>query len=228
MTVHDSHIQSISGRAIRFPYVTCPGAEAGLNALAGKPLHEFSATVHRETETRFNCTHLLDLAGLCSSHILLGVWNREYDIFVSDRDDGTIRGKYDAYISQDEEPLLNWHADYETILEPDTFKNVNLRKGFAKWAFEHLSPNDREAALALRRCSMISMGRAKKLEDEVHAADWGFCYSQQKERARDALRVPGTIKDFSDESRLLCLDDEAWINFRDVRFGNPDKYQENA
>lgn len=205
-------VLAVSGTALRFPYLTCPEAAPGLDALVGQSVADYSASVHRRTDARLNCTHLLDLAGLCCALIKLGVDSRRYKIFVSDRENDKIDGRYIASLSQDGDMILSFRAKNETIEFPQDFHGVNLRAGFAKWAFETLDVDMREAALALRRCAMISMGRAKNLKEEIHAADWGFCYSQQKHRAKTALRVNDSIKDFNENPSLLCQTDRDWIN----------------
>ncbi|WP_416877490.1 DUF2889 domain-containing protein [Litorimonas sp.] len=228
MTIDDSEIKSIQGTAIRFPYVTCPGAEDGLQSLVGTPLNAFSASVHRAADARLNCTHLLDLSGMCGAHILMGITRRRYDIFVSDRDNNQVSGKYRAQILRDHQLVLEWEAEYETIIAPEKFQGINLRSGFAKWAFNNLDSEQREAALALRRCSMISMGRAKNLDKQLHAEDWGFCYSQQKERSKKALRVSGTILDFNQNPGRLCRDDFDWIDFQPSSLSPITLLQENS
>jgi hypothetical protein len=65
---------------------------------------------------------------------------------------------------------------------------------------------------------MISMGRAKNLVAERNAPDWGFCYSQQKERATDALRIKGSIQNFDDRTEDLCRSDLNWIKFEPNNF----------
>jgi len=212
MTADDTHILEISGSALRYPYSTCPQAVNGLDALIGQSVADYSASIHRQTDASLNCTHLLDLAGLCCSHIKMDVTKRQYEIFISDRHDGETTGKYKAQISQNGQSILSWDAENETIFSPYGFQGVNLRAGFAKWAFENLDMEMREIALILRRCAMISMGRAKNLKEETHAADWGFCYSQQKDRAHTALRVGGSIQDFNSNPSKLCEEDTLWIN----------------
>lgn len=209
----DGVIKSATGYAIRFPYITCPGAEAGLQELVGKSAEPFSAAVYRQADTRINCTHMLDLAGLAISSISNKIQIRRYDIFVSDRDTSEKTGSYTANISCDGIQVMEWQATNETINSPKAMTGVHLRKGFAKWAFENLDAETTEAALALRRCSMISMGRAKDLAAQRNAPDWGFCYSQQKERAYDALRIKGAIEDFSSRAEDLCKNDIFWVNF---------------
>ncbi|MNV97966.1 hypothetical protein D3C71_1931600 [compost metagenome] len=72
-----------------------------------------------------------------------------------------------------------------------------------------------EAALLLRRCTLISMGRAYNLDEQVHAMSTGLCYSQQSERAEQALRMKGSTLDFSDKPLKLCAQDQKWLRQRD-------------
>jgi len=206
-------INSVEGFAIRFPYITCPGAERGLEELIGKSAEAFSAAVFRQADTRFNCTHLLDLAGLTIANIVNEIENRRYDIYISDRDTGEKTGSYNAKLKRNGTRVLEWQATNETVNFPKPMTGIHLRKGFAKWALQNLDTEMTEAALVLRRCSMISMGRAKNLAAQRNAPDWGFCYSQQKERAYEALRIKGAIKDFNDTPEELCKTDLQWVNF---------------
>jgi len=74
-----------------------------------------------------------------------------------------------------------------------------------------LSVDEAEAAIALRRCVMISLGRHKPLDTWVHAVASGHCYAQQPVRAEQALRMVGSTWDFSGRADDLCADDAAWL-----------------
>ena len=50
---------------------------------------------------------------------------------------------------------------------------INLREGMARWALNALSEEAAEAALLLRRCTLISMGRAYDLDEQIHAVHVG-------------------------------------------------------
>ncbi|MFU7548426.1 hypothetical protein ACM9NK_30875, partial [Pseudomonas paraeruginosa] len=79
--------------------------------------------------------------------------------------------------------LLSWDVHGSTIEGPPPYCGVNLREGMARWALNHLSEEEAEAALLLRRCTLISLGRMNNLDAQIHASSTGRCYSQQPARA---------------------------------------------
>jgi hypothetical protein len=85
----------------------------------------------------------------------------------------------------------------------------------ARWAFNNLSEEEAEAALLLRRCTQISLGRLNNLDAQVHASSTGRCYSQQPARAKQALRIKGSTWDFSEAASALCIDDQNWLAGRE-------------
>jgi hypothetical protein len=109
---------------------------------------------------------------------------------------------------------LTWEVDGGVITGPETFARLDLGHGFAKWAQESLSPDEAEAALVLRRCVVISVGRTIDLDAQLTAVPRGRCYSEQPRRAPRARRVRGSTQDFSDRAERLCEADQEWIEFR--------------
>ena len=110
--------------------------------------------------------------------------------------------------------MLAWELIDTTIAGPEPFAGVSLRKGMAAWAFEHLPEEEAEAALVLRRCALISLGRAKNLDAQVHAEPTGRCFVQQPVRADQGLRIVGSIIDFSGSANALCATDREWLALR--------------
>jgi len=84
----------------------------------------------------------------------------------------------------------------------------------ARWALQTLSEEEAEAALILRRCTLISLGRERDLDRQTHAVPSGLCYSQQPERAEQAIRVKGSTWDFGSSQEKLCASDHDWLNSR--------------
>ncbi|MNG20436.1 hypothetical protein D3C84_1046890 [compost metagenome] len=109
---------------------------------------------------------------------------------------------------------LVWDVDGTLIEGPMPYSGINLREGMARWALNTLNEEVAEAALLLRRCTLISMGRAFNLDEEIHAANTGLCYSQQPERAEQALRMKGSTLDFTHEQLKLCAEDQDWLRQR--------------
>jgi hypothetical protein len=71
-----------------------------------------------------------------------------------------------------------------------------------------------EAALVLRRCAVISVGKNRPLDAQKHARLSGACYVQQPERAPLALRQVGSTWNFTWQPGQLCRDDLDWIAFK--------------
>jgi hypothetical protein len=203
---HDgARVTGVRGMGVRFPWSTCPFAAAQLEPLVGMPLSTRSTAVGDVVSARDNCTHMFDLAGLAVAHAARGGDRREYDVVVAD----PVDGRRQATVERDGEPLLAWLVDRHTILDPAPFKGQVLRGGFLAWAEAALDPDTAEAAIVLRRACHIAHGRAQDLDVYDDAGPLlpimsGACFTFQPERAPVALRMKGTIRDFSDApGRLL-------------------------
>jgi len=198
--LHDGErVVAVEGRALRYPWATCPGAVEPLKALAGMPLGPRSTDVGRHAAAHDNCTHLFDLAGLAVAHAASGRAARRYDVAIPDRDEA---GRTTARIFRDGELVLTWDLEWMTVQAPLLFEGVALRGGFIKWAETHLDPETAEAAMVLRRCAEISFGRQTPWDELEVAADVGdfmigLCHTFQPGTADVALRVKGTVRDFT-------------------------------
>lgn len=203
-----SLVTAIGGEALRYPYSLCPQAGDQLQALIGMPLARIAHSVTRHTDASHQCTHLLDLAGLAIASAARGTCQRRYEIQVGAR----VHGRTRASLSVDEMHVLNWEVNGTMIEGPAPYAGVDLREGMARWALGTLDEETAEAALLLRRCTLISMGRAYDLDAQAHAVSSGRCYSQQPTRAEQALRMQGSTLDFSDKRQALCAQDQAWLH----------------
>ncbi|PBJ92750.1 DUF2889 domain-containing protein [Pseudomonas plecoglossicida] len=201
------HVTAIGGEALRYPYSLCQQAGDQLQALVGMSLARIAHSVTRHTDASHQCTHLLDLAGLAIAGAARGASERRYEIQVGAR----IDGRTCANLSRDGEQLLSWEVNGAMIEGPPPFSGLNLREGMARWALGTLSEETAEASLLLRRCTLISMGRAYNLDAQAHAVISGRCYSQQPVRAKQALRMQGSTLDFSNDPQALCAQDQAWL-----------------
>lgn len=203
---HDgAEVVSVEGHADRFPWVTCPGAVEPLKALAGMPLSERSTAVGGFADAHSNCTHLFDLAGLAVAHAVSGLERRRYDVAIPDRDSN---GVTTARLFRDGELVLAWELAWMTITAPLLFEGVPLRGGFLRWAESHLDVETAEAAAILRRACEISMGRQTPWDTLSMAADVGdfmagVCHTFQPGTAEVALRVKGSVRDFTDDPDAL-------------------------
>lgn len=203
--------QHVEGWAVRHPYSTCPLAAAQLARLVNAPLNGLAHSVMRMTDPSEQCTHLMELAGLAIAAAARQIWLRWYDIEVPRRE----AGRTLATLDRDGRRMLAWELVDTTITAPAPFQGISLRKGLAAWALASLSEDEAEAALVLRRCALISLGRAMNLEAQVHAEPTARCFVQQPERAAQGLRIAGSIIDFSDAAQDLCATDREWLMLRD-------------
>lgn len=204
-------VQQVEGWAVRHPYSTCPLAAGQLSRLLNAPLNGLAHSIMRVTNPSEQCTHLMELAGLAIAAAARSIAQRRYDIAVP----GRVAGRTLATIDKDGSRMLAWDLLDTTITGPAPFQGVSLREGMAAWALAQLPEDEAEAALILRRCALISLGRAKNLDAQVHAEPTGRCFVQQPERAAQGLRKAGSIVDFSDAARDLCATDREWLALRD-------------
>lgn len=200
-------VSSIGAHAPRHPYSLCPSAAQALQQLVGTTLPRHAHALGKAVDPREQCTHLLDLAGLTAAAAARGVRDRRYDIEVPLRQDGRTQ----ARLARDGVPLLCWDVLDLAVTGPDPYTGFDLRQGMARWALAHLPEDEAEAALVLRRCAAISMGKGKPLDEQVHARATGRCYAQQPIRAALALRQVGSTWDFTASADALCADDAAWL-----------------
>jgi hypothetical protein len=209
MVRHDgTQVTTVTAEALRSPYSACPAAARELQRLAGMVLEPIASAVSRATPATEHCTHLLDLAGLAVAAAALRRPQCQYDIEVPDR----LEGRTQARLARDGQPWLAWDLLETSIASPARYAGVSLRDGLARWALSALPPDEAEAAIVLRRCALISLGRQKALDAQVHAVPTGLCYAQQPDRATQALRIVGSTWDFSHRADTLCGGDLHWLH----------------
>jgi hypothetical protein len=208
-------IQRIDGCAVRHPYSTCPLAANQLSRLVNAPLNGLAHSVMRVTNPSEQCTHLMDLAGLAIAAAARSIARRWYDVAVPRR----IAGRTLATLEKDGIPMLAWELLDTIITGPAPFQGVSLREGMATWALTHLPQEEAEAALILRRCALISLGRAFDLDAQLHAEPTGRCFVQQPQRAAQGLRQAGSVTDFTAAAGDLCATDREWLALRDCASG---------
>lgn len=202
-------VSTISAMAPRRPYSLCGNAVTQLDFLLGMPLTPIAHEVTRVTDPSEQCTHLFELTGLAIAVAARGITRRQYDVEVPDRENQRTQ----ARLSRDGAPLLTWDLLGTVIQGPAPYAGVDFYKGMARWALSTLPADEAEAALVLRRCTGISKGRGMKLDLQIHAQPNGNCFSQQPQRATEALRVKGATWDFANNPERLCVDDHDWLAF---------------
>ena len=203
---HDgARVTGCTGEAIRYPWSECPGALTVLSELKDVPLARRGTSISAHVDSHANCTHLFDLAGLAVAHAAAGRTRREYLAVVPDRDP---EGRTHARLSCDGTEMLAWEVAGLQVQSPSPYSGVQLRGGFLKWAAEHLADEEAEWATVLRRACEISWGRQAPLdglERAVEVGDFmiGVCHTFTAGRAEVALRIKGSVRDFSGRPEAL-------------------------
>jgi hypothetical protein len=204
----EGQVSAARGQAVRHPFSACPGATEALNELAGMALQRIAHSVTLHTDPTQQCTHMFDLAGLAIAVAARGDVRRLFEIEVPRH----VEGRSHARLVRDGVPMLDWTVEGSVILGPEPYRGVDMRAGLARWALATLPEQEAEAALVLRRCALIALGRLKDIDKEPHAHLTGRCYAQQPHRAPQAIRIVGSTWDFTEKSGALCADDHAWLN----------------
>lgn len=210
LVVRDGLIAALRGEALRHPYSLCPSAAEQLQLLVGTPPATSAHTVMRQVDPSEQCTHMLELSGLAAAAAARFLPQRRYDIEVPLR----IEGRTHATLDRDGVRLLAWDIQDLDIAGPPPYEGIGLRQGMARWAFTNLTEDIAEAALVLRRCAVISLGKNLPLDAQRHAKSTGACYAQQPGRAPLALRQVGSTWDFTWQPGQPCQNDQAWIAFQ--------------
>jgi hypothetical protein len=184
----DGVITQATGKTLRAPWTTCPGAELRLrDTFTGVALPE---AAHRG-EKFTNCTHLHDLALLAARHAGDEAATT-YDILTSDPQSG--RSETELRING--APTMRWGLEGGlTLTSPPEIAGLTLLV-LGRWIGK-LPPRQQEQARMLRWGSIVSHGRSIPLEDQSDATKLPpNCYTFQPENAVRAKRV-GEIRDFS-------------------------------
>jgi hypothetical protein len=202
---HDGEvIEDVEVESRRTPWVTCPMAARALDALKGQRL---AAGLRLDAETRVHgCTHMLDQAGLAIAHALRGTLSLEYRMEVEAAPDRVVR----AELARDGEPLFAWRVESGVIVG-GALAGAPLAT-LLKHGSARLSPDDLEAAMALRRAVHVSGARAIDMDaiptsGAIVSSLAPTCYSLLHEIRPLALRNKGSARDFSGEGRWPLSED---------------------
>lgn len=189
--IHDGEtIERVDTREPRHPWTTCPLAGSHLRErMAGVKLAE-AADVESQ---RQHCTHMYDLFVLGARHALDAA-STFYDIRVED----PVAGVQLAELDRDAETLLRWRAN-----DPSGQGGIpgGSFRAMEDWS-RTLPDAMQEPARMLRRGMLVSGGRNIDFPVGRSAAALlpmlsGVCFTFQPETAPNALRVAGTLRDFS-------------------------------
>jgi hypothetical protein len=168
---HDgSVVTAVDGEAVRHPWSTCPDALGPLRDLVGAPITRETSALAAHADARKSCTHWYDLAGLAIAQAAAGRERRRYEVTIPDR---AADGRTTAHLSRDDEPVLDWTVDAQTVLGPEPYADQPMGRGFLAWAASTFAadPDAEEAAVVLRRACRISLGRLMDLDEFATAAD---------------------------------------------------------
>ncbi|MFN8027200.1 MAG: DUF2889 domain-containing protein [Acidimicrobiia bacterium] len=202
---HDGErVTRVSAESVRQPWSTCHEAAEPLRVLEGMALSPSCLAAGAVTDATHHCTHMFDLAGLAVAHAWRvregGATRRQYDVaipYVPLRD--TTAPPCEVTLQRDGAPLFTVEMARGKITGPEPFGSADARGGFFRWAEATLAPDDAEAAIILKRVSLIGLSRGMDLDRYERAVDMPtvapVCWTQQPERAPVAFRVKGMIRD---------------------------------
>jgi len=204
--VHDgAFVHTMTARAIRWPWTTCPAAADTLRTLDGMELSPNCLAVGGAADPKHNCTHMFDLAGLCIAHAARGGpvgTTRQYDIEIPHLAQGG--GAAGVRLWRDGVLVHEWTLDGRRCIAPPPYSEAPWKGGFFRWAEAALDTDAAEAAIVLRRACDIGMGRGMDLDaveraDELEQIMSGVCFTMQPEQIHLALRHKETVRDFHDD-----------------------------
>lgn len=192
---HDgTHVSSVEGEPLRYPWATCPGASDGLEKLRGAPIST-AMTRHPDAFDRFHqCTHQLELALFAIAQAARGV-SRRYDLTIADSDDD---GLCVATVERDGETVETWRIKGEQLITPPELAQMAVRS-LRPWA-EALDDDRYERVAMLRRCLQVAAGRKLRLRPDLAAEVPGArnaCYAFQDARSRQGVFIRESVRDFS-------------------------------
>ncbi len=207
-TVHVGHdgerVRSVSAQSLRQPWSTCHEAAEPLRVLEGMPLSPSCLAVGARADATHHCTHMFDLVGLAVAHAWRvgngGAPRRQYDVAMPylPMAEATRRPR-ELTLHRDGGPVLTFTVAGLEVSGPEPYGDADARGGFFRWAEATFPPDDAEAAIVLKRASLIGLSRGLDLDRHPTIADMPgvapVCWTQQPERAPVAFRVKGMIRD---------------------------------
>jgi hypothetical protein len=159
-------ISTANAEGLRLPWHTCPLGAAGVSRIAGMPASEAQDPTTWPGGRTANCVHTTDLTLVALAH-LEGREPFTYDISVTPAS-GKVRT---ARVERSGELLLEWVVQGQLLTAPERFAGNSLsRRDFLRWTAE-LNPQEREAAIVLRRACHIAPSRDIDLDTMRVAGD---------------------------------------------------------
>lgn len=202
---HDGNaVTAVHAEPLRFPLSTCAGAAAPLQGLIGFALRDAHALRHH-LDSRSQCTHLFDLAELALAQVRDGRELCEYDVTIPDEREGRLH----LMVSLNGTVLHDWITEGNTVIAPKALAGRAMMAGFYRWAAQQFSGELLRAAVILQRGFFVAQSRRFAMEkvDVAPAASntvpLGSCFSFQTGVIDGAVRVTGSIRDFSEDTTAL-------------------------
>lgn len=194
---HDGQrVVDIVADAPRYPFATCPEAAQVLKRIVGCPLDEDITQMRRRLVPGDNCTHLLDMALLAVAYASKSGLTRQYDITIVDEQNGITLAQIDC----NGERLHEWSIRDHVVEAPVSLAGGPMMKGFHPWASEMFSGQALEAAMVLHRGYFVAQSRRYLFDGYSGVTDGrpsDTCYSYNPKVVERALRINGSLRDFS-------------------------------
>ena len=202
---HDgSRVVAVDVEPVRYPFTTCPEAVRSVLRIVDLPFGDVAALRERLPGSD-NCTHLIDMALLAASHAGDIGKERFYDIAVADERDGMTQ----ARIECDGHLVHDWAIRAHTIEQPAELAGKPVMRGFYAWVTQTFGGMPLEAAQVLQRGYFVAQARRYSYDPiEQHPASTdgmplGACYSYNSGAVERALRIKGSVRDYSKSSERL-------------------------
>lgn len=207
----DKQIVDVVVEPVRYPFTTCPEATRSVRKVIGLPIvdiAESAAALRERLPQSDNCTHMIDMTLLAAIHVNDIGCERLYDIAVVDECDER-DGVTQAHIDCDGQRIHEWVVRAHVLTAPAELAGKPAMRGFFTWANKTFSGMPLEAAQALQRGYFVGQARRySNLPVEAHPASAdgmpiGSCYSYNTGAVERALRIQGSVRDFSESSERL-------------------------
>lgn len=202
-TLHHNgtELTALETETLRTPFNTCASATHPIQALVGIAIGSDPRQINESVNPFSNCTHLFDLCALAIAHAARGECTRTYDVSV---DDEVGEEAANAVVSRDGVEILRFKTREWQLMDPPEVRGKPLLRGFAAWANDFYKGDEREAAFVLQKGYFVSSSRridlasleGTRATDSLHVPN--VCHSYSDAIIGDAVRLPDTVRDFTD------------------------------
>jgi len=180
---HDgTRITEVVGEAVRLPWSTCPGSEAGVASLVGTELAAATRGLKSRYRADLHCTHMFDLAQLVVAQAARGDGAVDYLATIDVRDEDDDEGLMHAEIARDGVTVITW--DVARYTQPEM----------------PADPSIAEAAFVLRRAVWLAPISSMRFDEYETVGPTGLppgtCWTAQPERIEVAFRHRGSQRHY--------------------------------